>query len=275
MKKVRLLFFAITLVLCSCGKEEMKAISLVQEETSSSKETIESSVEQDEKATGSTTAEESTIESKTEESKEEETKVFNQETKTTPSSTSESQTVHTVCTWDSGKVTTVATCNNEGTKTYTCMVCKKTKTESIIKTIHSYQTVKTAATCAVEGSVKEICSNCSHVKSETTLAKKDHNMVEIWFVEPTCNNSGSGHCYTCTECGHGVALANTPALGHNIDAGTVIITATCIQPGRLQHYCTRCHINMGTSDTPKDPNNHDWKADPEDGTQYCSCGAGK
>ena len=35
--------------------------------------------------------------------------------------------------WDNGKITTPATTENEGIKTYTCTVCGDTKTESIPK----------------------------------------------------------------------------------------------------------------------------------------------
>lgn len=39
--------------------------------------------------------------------------------------------------WNSGTVTKKATCNEEGVKTYTCSVCKKTRTEKINKVEHS------------------------------------------------------------------------------------------------------------------------------------------
>ena len=41
-------------------------------------------------------------------------------------------------TWDSGEVTTPATCTEAGEKTYTCTVCSATKTEVIAATGHSY-----------------------------------------------------------------------------------------------------------------------------------------
>ena len=41
-------------------------------------------------------------------------------------------------TWDSGTVTTAATCTEAGEKTYTCTVCSATKTEAIAATGHSY-----------------------------------------------------------------------------------------------------------------------------------------
>ena len=43
------------------------------------------------------------------------------------------------CTWDGGVVTTKPTCTTAGVKTYTCVVCEGTKTESIAATGHDYQ----------------------------------------------------------------------------------------------------------------------------------------
>ena len=40
--------------------------------------------------------------------------------------------------WDSGTVTTAATCTEGGVMTYTCTVCSATKTEPIPATGHSY-----------------------------------------------------------------------------------------------------------------------------------------
>ena len=57
-------------------------------------------------------------------------------------------------TWDSGKVTKEATCKEEGVKTYTCTVCKETKTEAIAKlTTHTPGAEATATT-------PQICTVC-------------------------------------------------------------------------------------------------------------------
>lgn len=40
--------------------------------------------------------------------------------------------------WDSEVVTTEATCTTSGVKTYTCTVCKATKTEEIATTDHTF-----------------------------------------------------------------------------------------------------------------------------------------
>ncbi len=42
--------------------------------------------------------------------------------------------------WNDGEITTVATCTAEGVKTYTCSRCGETKTESVEKASHKYET---------------------------------------------------------------------------------------------------------------------------------------
>ena len=49
-------------------------------------------------------------------------------------------------TWDNGTITKEPTCTEEGVRTYTCTVCKATRTESVAASGHSY--------------VKGICTGC-------------------------------------------------------------------------------------------------------------------
>lgn len=65
--------------------------------------------------------------------------------------------------WDTGKVTKVATCTETGVKTYTCTVCGKTKTEVIAKTTeHKFGkwTKVSDATVFAKQKQKRICSIC-------------------------------------------------------------------------------------------------------------------
>ena len=107
--------------------------------------------------------------------------------------------------WDSGKVTTTATCTKEGVKTYTCTVCSETKTETIAKTDHTwnkeYTTVK-EATCTEKGSKNIQCSVCKAVKEGSTveIAAKGHNYTSK-VTEPTETEKGYT-TYTCSVCNH-------------------------------------------------------------------------
>ena len=54
-----------------------------------------------------------------------------------------------VHTWNDGEITTPATCNAEGVKTYTCTICNATKTEAVPKADHTI--AAGAKTCSVCG----------------------------------------------------------------------------------------------------------------------------
>ena len=56
-------------------------------------------------------------------------------------------------TWDAGAVTTEPGCETEGVKTFTCTVCKETKTEAVEAIGHAYDAgvVTTEPGCEPEG----------------------------------------------------------------------------------------------------------------------------
>ena len=75
-------------------------------------------------------------------------------------------------TWDSGVVTTNATCTSDGVKTYTCTVCGETKTETI-KGGHKYETVFTIkATSFANGEVGKKCTVCNKAVKTTIYRPK-------------------------------------------------------------------------------------------------------
>ena len=75
-------------------------------------------------------------------------------------------------TWDDGVVTTEPTCTEAGVKTYTCTVCKTTKTEEIAATGHVWDDgkVTTEPTCTEAGVKTYTCTKCSATKTETVAA---------------------------------------------------------------------------------------------------------
>ena len=77
--------------------------------------------------------------------------------------------------WNSGTVTTAATCTAAGVKTYTCARCNAEKTESIPATGHTWDIdrVNKVATCTEQGEVVYKCTKCNTTKTEATL--KDPN----------------------------------------------------------------------------------------------------
>lgn len=84
------------------------------------------------------------------------------------------QPKHTTHIWNSGVVTTAATCIKTGVKTYTCTVCGATRTETIGKTDHTITIInKQDATYDAEGYTgDEYCTVCKQtIKTGTAIPK--------------------------------------------------------------------------------------------------------
>lgn len=106
-------------------------------------------------------------------------------------------------TWDNGKVTTEATCEHTGVRTYTCSVCGETKEEETPKTDHTYDdgTVTKKPTCIETGIKTYTCTVCQKTKTEEIPAT-GHQHIEIRNKkEATCTETGyTGDTY-CKDCG--------------------------------------------------------------------------
>ena len=143
--------------------------------------------------------------------------------------------------WDSGKVTEVATCKKEGTKTYTCKNCGETKTESIPKTEHQWNDgeITKEATCKEEGSKTYTCSICGDTKTEA-IPKKDHTWDEGKVTKKaTCTEDGL-KVYTCKSCGE-TKEEVLKATGHQHTELRNEKKVTCTEEGYTgDTYCTDC-----------------------------------
>lgn len=106
-------------------------------------------------------------------------------------------------TWDNGKVTTEATCEHTGVRTYTCTVCGETKEEETPKTEHTYDegTVTKKPTCTETGIKTYTCTVCGATKTEE-IAATGHQHTEVRNEkEATCTETGyTGDTY-CKDCG--------------------------------------------------------------------------
>lgn len=82
--------------------------------------------------------------------------------------------------FDSGKITQHATCTEEGTKTYTCSLCGKTKVESIGLIDHKYNSEITKEATFTETGVKTYtCSVCGDKYTEEIPVKIEKATVII------------------------------------------------------------------------------------------------
>lgn len=83
--------------------------------------------------------------------------------------------------WDKGKITKAATCTEDGIKTYTCVTCKKNRTESIPKAGHKKVTKSVKkATCKEKGYTGDIyCKNCGKLfEKGKAIEKLSHKWSE-------------------------------------------------------------------------------------------------
>lgn len=149
-------------------------------------------------------------------------------------------------TWDNGTVTTEPTETTPGVRTFTCAVCRATRTETIPATgAHNYQFTKNVApTCTTDGYDLYTCSGCGATEkrnSKPALGHKwDNGKVT---TEPTEATPGE-RTYTCTVCG-ATRTETIPATGahtHVWDNGTVTIAPTETTPGVRTYTCTICGL---------------------------------
>ncbi len=196
--------------------------------------------------------------------------------------------------WDDVEITTAATCEEDGVKTYTCSVCKGTKTEPVSKTGHSWGDweksddelhvrfckndsehyekadhswndgeITTAATCEEDGVKTYTCSVCKGTKTEP-VSKTGHSWGD-W--EKLDNELHVRHCKNDEE--------HYEKAEHDWDEGKVTVEANCGETGILTYTCKACN---GTKAEVIEKTLHDWgewkKADDKTHKRLCSYDTG-
>ena len=161
----------------------------------------------------------------------------------------------TAHTWDEGVVTTPATCTEPGEKTFTCNVCKATKTEPIPVIAHQYEWKHDETNHWQECSVchdiidKAEHTYASHKCEDTATCTK----AECGYVKPagqhswndgevttpaTCTTDGV-KTYTCKVCSE-TKTEPIKALGHSLTK-VEAVAATCTDGGNNEYYtCSVC-----------------------------------
>ena len=190
--------------------------------------------------------------------------------------------------WNSGTVTTSATCSKEGTKTFTCTTCSHTKTEAIKKLDHTYGKwtkvdetnhskscscgdtvtakhnwdggkVTTPATCSKEGVKTFTCKDCNATKTEA-IAKVTHTYTNA--CDNSCNACGemrnTSHKYEttwstdATNHWHKCSVCGDKAdnAAHTASDWIVDKEASELKAGSKHQECTICKKTLKTESIP-------------------------
>ena len=165
--------------------------------------------------------------------------------------------------WDAGKVTTKATCTEEGEKTFTCSICGDKKTEKVSATGHQHTEIrnKKEATCKEEGySGDTWCKDCGKkILSGQTIAKTENhswNQGEI-TKEPTCKEEGE-KTFTCSICGN-TKTEKVSTTDHQHMEIRNQKNPTCKEAGYSgDTYCADCGVKIFSGQTIAKTKNHNW-----------------
>ncbi len=98
-------------------------------------------------------------------------------------------------TWDEGKITTPATEEAEGVKTYTCTVCEKTKEESIAKLPHTHTFDMTSWTKDETGHWR--AATCEHADQKKDFAAHSGDWSVKQAASYTSNRIDERDCAVC------------------------------------------------------------------------------
>ncbi len=155
--------------------------------------------------------------------------------------------------YDSGTITTQPTCTAAGVKTFTCSVCKGTRTESVAAKGHTEVIDKAvAATCTAAGKTEgKHCSVCNVVLvAQQTVPAKGHTEVIDKAVAATCTAAGKTEGKHCSVCNAVlIAQQTVPAKGHTevIDKA---VAATCTAVGKTEgKHCSVCNAVLVAQQT--------------------------
>lgn len=132
---------------------------------------------------------------------------------------------------------TTATCYDSGAETYTCKVCKTTKTENVEAYGHSFvQSSYTAPTCKTNGEEVKKCSRCQF-ESKKTLLVIDHDYQIKSTTPSTCTALGS-QLLECSMC-HATKTESLKLKDHTYEL-IQTTPSTCIDHGSNQYKCKDC-----------------------------------
>lgn len=135
------------------------------------------------------------------------------------------------------KITTKASCTEDGVITYTCTKCNESYTEKIPATGHKYNDVVTEASCDKGGYTLHTCANCGDSYKDNFIAPTGHKYTKTTVKQASCETDGVS-VYTCDTCGDSYSEV-IRAKGH-VYASEVTKKANCTDDGVITYTCANC-----------------------------------
>ena len=164
--------------------------------------------------------------------------------------------------WNDGEITTPATEEQPGVKTYTCTRCSATKTEAIppLTHTHVYSDTIVAPTCMAGGYTTHTC-RCGYSYKDAYTAALGHDYYAAAGNDATCTTAAWTE-YNCSRCGDHYRVEGAPALGHNYIPARGV-EATCTSPEMWEWQCTRCKDSYVVEGAPALGHDFRWVVDQE------------
>ena len=135
------------------------------------------------------------------------------------------------------KITTKASCTEDGVLTYICARCDESYTEKIPATGHKYNDVVIEASCDKGGYTLHTCANCGDTYKDDFTAPTGHKYTKTTVKQASCEIDGVS-VYTCDTCGDSYSEV-IKAKGH-IYASEVTKKANCTDDGVITYTCANC-----------------------------------
>ena len=135
------------------------------------------------------------------------------------------------------KITTKASCTEDGVLTYICTRCDESYTEKIPATGHKYNDVVTEASCDKGGYTLHTCANCGDSYKDNFTAPTGHKYTKTTVKQASCKTDGVD-VYTCDTCGDSYSEV-IKAKGH-VYASEVTKKANCTDDGVITYTCANC-----------------------------------
>ena len=138
--------------------------------------------------------------------------------------------------WGPGEITVQPTATSKGVKTYTCVVCGRTKTEEIAPSEHQHTF---AATWAGNTTYHWHPATCEH--SSVVSGLGEHVWNEGVVTQWASHNTAGQKVFSCTVCG--IQKTETIAQTHTYDqmiasSAYLASNATCTSPATYYYSCT-------------------------------------